>query len=285
MDNMNIRKINGFTVQLVADGVYAIDEFGIALMYLIIGKTQALLLDTGVGAGNVHAVVKELTDLPCLVVNSHHHYDHAGGNVWFDEVYAHKNAVSVLKEQNCQEVRRAFIERQLDREEYNGEASVADTISYLHEYRVNPIEEGKVFDLGGRKLEVIETFGHTKDGICLLDSENRLLFSGDSVVSTPTLITEPCKSDTMEHYAKALKHLEGREAEFDLIFPGHYVHPLPKTYLKELIVCAETILENPLYGTPEKNHMSDQIAYRAFYKKASILYTMDRVTGEKAPQE
>ena len=39
MDNMNIRKINGFTVQLVADGVYAIDEFGIALMYLIIGKT------------------------------------------------------------------------------------------------------------------------------------------------------------------------------------------------------------------------------------------------------
>ena len=112
MDNMNIRKINGFTVQLVADGVYAIDEFGIALMYLIIGKTQALLLDTGVGAGNVHAVVKELTDLPCLVVNSHHHYDHAGGNVWFDEVYAHKNAVSVLKEQNCQEVRRAFIERQ-----------------------------------------------------------------------------------------------------------------------------------------------------------------------------
>ncbi len=88
---------------------------------------------------------------------------------------------------------------------------------------------------------MIETFGHTKDGICLLDSENRLLFSGDSVVSTPTLITEPCKSDTMEHYAKALKHLEGREAEFDLIFPGHYVHPIPKTYLKELIVCAEKI--------------------------------------------
>ena len=56
MDNMNIRKINGFTVQLVADGVYAIDEFGIALMYLIIGKTQALLLDTGVGAGKTTLV-------------------------------------------------------------------------------------------------------------------------------------------------------------------------------------------------------------------------------------
>ena len=32
MDNMNIRKINGFTVQLVADGVYAIDEFWMVLL-------------------------------------------------------------------------------------------------------------------------------------------------------------------------------------------------------------------------------------------------------------
>ena len=38
MDNINLQRIEGYTVQLVADGVYAIDEFGIALMYLIIGK-------------------------------------------------------------------------------------------------------------------------------------------------------------------------------------------------------------------------------------------------------
>ena len=38
MDNMNIRKINGFTVQLVADGVYAIDEFGIRSEERRVGK-------------------------------------------------------------------------------------------------------------------------------------------------------------------------------------------------------------------------------------------------------
>ncbi len=99
-------------------------------------------------------------------------------------------------------------------------------------------------------------------GICLLDSENRLLFSGDSVVSTPTLIMDRCKSDTMEHYAKALKHLEGREAEFDLIFPGHYVHPIPKTYLKRADrMCRENPGESAVWNTGEKSHVrSDRIS-------------------------
>ena len=33
MDNMNIRKINGFTVQLVAEDVWAIDEFGSDIIF------------------------------------------------------------------------------------------------------------------------------------------------------------------------------------------------------------------------------------------------------------
>ena len=36
-DNMNIKKINGFTLQQVSRDVWAIDEFGIDIMYLIIG--------------------------------------------------------------------------------------------------------------------------------------------------------------------------------------------------------------------------------------------------------
>ena len=35
-DNMNIKKINGFTLQQVSRGVWAIDEVGIDIMYLII---------------------------------------------------------------------------------------------------------------------------------------------------------------------------------------------------------------------------------------------------------
>ena len=42
-DNMNIKKINGFTLQQVSRDVWAIDEFGIDIMYLIIGTERALL--------------------------------------------------------------------------------------------------------------------------------------------------------------------------------------------------------------------------------------------------
>lgn len=57
-DNMNIREINGFTAQLVAKNVWAIDEFGIDIMYLIIGTKKALLIDTGIGIGDINLVVK-----------------------------------------------------------------------------------------------------------------------------------------------------------------------------------------------------------------------------------
>ena len=52
-DNMNIKKINGFTLQQVSRDVWAIDEFGIDIMYLIIGTERALLIDTGIGIGNM----------------------------------------------------------------------------------------------------------------------------------------------------------------------------------------------------------------------------------------
>ena len=46
-DNMNIKKINGFTLQQVSRDVWAIDEFGIDIMYLIIGTERALLIEIG----------------------------------------------------------------------------------------------------------------------------------------------------------------------------------------------------------------------------------------------
>jgi len=42
---------------------------------------------------------------------------------------------------------------------------------------VIPVEEGQVFNLGERELEVIYFPGHTKGSIALLDSRNKILFS------------------------------------------------------------------------------------------------------------
>ena len=59
---------------------------GSEYMYLLEGNDQALLIDTGYGAGNLKTFVEGLTDKPVLVVNTHFHPDHSAGNGEFEEV-------------------------------------------------------------------------------------------------------------------------------------------------------------------------------------------------------
>ena len=45
-----------------------------------------MLFDTGMGISDIRKVAAELTRLPVLVLNSHTHNDHVGGNWEFDTV-------------------------------------------------------------------------------------------------------------------------------------------------------------------------------------------------------
>jgi len=90
-----------FEVYKIRPGVFAIYEphqLEEVISYLIIGDEKAgdeksgggdkaLLFDTGMGIGNIQAVVAGLTKLPVSVVNSHTHNDHVGDNWRFSEVY------------------------------------------------------------------------------------------------------------------------------------------------------------------------------------------------------
>ena len=79
-----------FEVYKIRDDVIAIYEdgqFEEAISYLILGTEKAILFDTGIGIGDMKTVVSQLTTLPIIVVNSHTHYDHVGGNHQFDVVY------------------------------------------------------------------------------------------------------------------------------------------------------------------------------------------------------
>lgn len=84
-----------FKVYDVGNNVYAIDEpynWEETIAYLIVGKKKALLFDTGMGLDTISLVVKELTKLPVVVLNSHTHPDHIGGNSEFSNVLAMNTA-------------------------------------------------------------------------------------------------------------------------------------------------------------------------------------------------
>jgi glyoxylase-like metal-dependent hydrolase (beta-lactamase superfamily II) len=79
-----------FEVYKVVPGVFAIYEPHQAeetIGYLIVGGKRALLFDTGMGISDVKKVVSELTKLPIVVLNSHTHDDHVGGNWQFSTIY------------------------------------------------------------------------------------------------------------------------------------------------------------------------------------------------------
>src|SRR5512136_2659357 len=80
-----------FEIFRVSPGTFALLEsrhYEEVISYLIVGETRAVLLDTGMGIGNIRAEVERLTALPVVVVNSHSHYDHIGDNHRFAEVWA-----------------------------------------------------------------------------------------------------------------------------------------------------------------------------------------------------
>lgn len=274
-NNTNFRFLNGFGVREVASKVWALDEFGVAWCYLIEGDEKALLLDTGVGMGCLRKTVEQLTHKPLVVVNSHFHYDHAGGDLGFDEIYVHKNAVEAIRANNNLQYRKKMFLQQKNRKEYYPCPTVDEDMLKEGDFRLIPIEEGHVFDLGGIKLEVIWTPGHTSGDICLLDRYNRHLYSGDAIVSTPTLIYKGYSASVETYYASVEK-LRALKAEFDLIFPGHYITPIGSVYLDDMALLLKTILD-----APDREYVcnvdsgSGELGCRLQHGHASVVFQPD----------
>jgi hypothetical protein len=80
-----------FEVFEVAPAVFALYEPHQAeetIGYLIVGDKRAVLFDTGMGISDIRQVTAALTKLPIVVLNSHTHNDHVGGNWQFATIYA-----------------------------------------------------------------------------------------------------------------------------------------------------------------------------------------------------
>ena len=94
------------------------------------------------------------------------------------------------------------------------------------------IGDGHVIDLGGRSLAVLETPGHAPDAICLIDRENRLLFTGDTFYLAP-LYTHLDGSD-FGAYRQTAMRLAALSDEVDALMTSHNVPMVSSRYLAEL---------------------------------------------------
>ena len=80
-----------FHVYKTHNNVYSIVEpyqYQESISHLIIGENKALLFDTGIGLIPIRPIIKKITNLPIIVLHSHTHFDHVGGNWEFSDVRA-----------------------------------------------------------------------------------------------------------------------------------------------------------------------------------------------------
>jgi len=235
----------------VFDWLYILDEIGSIRMYLIIGSEKALLFDTGYGLTDFRPLIREVTDLPLIVVCSHGHDDHVLGNYLFDTVYISESDYELCLSGDNEAVKDRLlrsrygktpeIESAIDREAY------MNTTIQNCEYRF--VNEGDVFDLGGRTLAVYNFPGHTKGSIGLYCKESADFFCGDALMSNHELqygksvnVTAPAHL-----FYGALIKLQGLTIE--RIWAAHGNAPAGAGLIQDTKEMLESWVQN---GDPEK---------------------------------
>ena len=189
-------------IKEVAPGIYLMDEAHEATGYLVVGREKACVIDTMNGYNDLNRPVRELTDKPVTVINTHGHPDHIFGNVYFDNACLHPADLPLA---------RMFAE------EPEFEAFCKEKNLRMPPF--SEVKEGDVFDLGERHLEVFGLPGHTPGGIVLLLREDRILFTGDSVNHHLWMQLEGCAP--LAEYLENLDRVMFLENEADRILHGH----------------------------------------------------------------
>lgn len=224
-----------FEVYRIDDDIFAIYEpgqFEEVISFLIIGEDFALMFDTGLGIGNIRRVVDQLTDKDIVVLNSHTHYDHIGGNHLFDTIYG--TSLDYTRERSMgspPEAVSGFLREGWVWKPLPDEFVEAEFRSHAFEID-HYVSEGDVIDIGGRRLEILFTPGHAPDSICLLDRENRQLFTGDTFYLAP-LYTHLVGSN-FDDYVLTASRLAGLAGEIDQAITSHNVPVVDSSYMTAL---------------------------------------------------
>lgn len=253
----------------ISPKVWIIDDHGADNMYLIVGTDSALLIDTGLGTADLASFVKKLTSKPLIVVNTHGHPDHVGSNYQFGKVFVHPADSSAARACNLPEA-RANASKNMT----GGNAPLKEEIFTGRSYNTKlvAVGEGHLFRLGGRTLKVIDAPGHTPGEICLLDIENKLLFTGDNNNTLVWLFLQNCKP--LREYLATLEKQAKKMSEFMTIFPGHGT-PLPPDFINDQITCVKGILNNTLERKPYKSFAGNAMV--AVYGRASVAFNPDNL--------
>ena len=263
-----------FSARMIWEGTWVITGEGCDC-YLLEGSDEAIMIDSGNSPHNIRAFAQTLTALPVRrVINTHAHFDHTGGNGFFDEVWTTRSVARGAKN-------------------VMGRRTQDIPLDYDFTY----VKDGDIIDLAGRPLTIVGLNCHSPEDIAILDTTKRLLFPGDEVEAGQVLLLpgyaeqpgqiHACPAASVETCLGAMNKLKALSDQFDYICPAHNGTPIDPVYLDWYIqICNEILAgtegDPDCTGrtyTPQFNHFPNLNAnYRRYtYKGASLIYCADLI--------
>ena len=168
--------------------------------YLVCGDREGAMIDTGDSTEDIRAYAQDLCGKSVrMVMNTHGHFDHTGGNGFFSVAFMGKKAAEIAKLPN-------------------GNQPIEE---YPLDYPIVTVDDGFTLDLGGRVFEAIRMDGHSPDCIAWLDKRERILFTGDNMNMVPMKYKCVDPQPSMLLYMQSVAKVLTRREEYDWILMGH----------------------------------------------------------------
>lgn len=210
-------------------GFFVIRDYDNVNMYFVRGSTRSLLIDAGMGNGNLRAVLEPLRgNVPMDVFLTHGHGDHVTALGQFEDTY---------------DVYMSHLDLPMV-QAYKARGLAADLSA------IADVHEGMVFDLGTYRFRVYALPGHSAGSVMLFDHAKGLLIAGDAVGSNKAgpadaLWMQMPSMAPIDRYLSARQVFRAKVAgRIKLIYGGHNDWPLlGETYLDNLQAAAQHLVD------------------------------------------
>lgn len=218
-----------YDVERVTDRGYRIREGDGYRQYLVVGADRATLIDAGVGVGDLRGLVESRVDVPVTLLLTHWHWDHVGNAAQFDDVRIGAGDVGPDGRVAVDAHTDEFVDRPATFvDEWRSAGNAFPDDFDPAEYGVDPVahpttvEPGETFDLGDRRLTFVETPGHSRGHLAVLDRSEGVLYGGDVVHRDAGLYAHFEGSD-LRAYRETFERLVAlrNEGAFDTLLTGH----------------------------------------------------------------
>jgi len=215
------------TITKLEDNMWVIETSDNCTLYLVEGNQKAMLIDTGTKIDKLDTVISFITKKPLVVVITHAHGDHAGNIKFFKEIWMHP----------------------------------ADTVLLSKRYKgkVNFVNDGDIFDLGGTQIEVSHMPAHTPGSIVFLDRKAGNCYSGDAFGSNHVWLQLKPLSPMQTYVNSCLKMEKLMDSGITKVYCGHYPY-VKKAYDKSYITTMRQLAEALINGTaPEAQPYAQKV--------------------------